>query len=257
MNKRVYEFFRKVILLLIILFLNSCASAPVPPPPAIPLNYAAPPTPTSVIRIDTAHVVAPGETFWRISKMYDVNIEDIMRANNLSSPQQLEIGQKLTIPKAAPIKPVIPLYPSTKWKYIVIHHSATDEGSSLYFNLAHKKRGFDNGVGYHFVIDNGTRDKINGQIEATPRWIKQMNGAHCKAAEMNYNGIGICLVGNFNIENVGKEQMDSLVYLVKVLKDYYKIPYRNIIGHGGVRGARTDCPGKRFPWAEFKASIKE
>ncbi|MEW5758426.1 MAG: N-acetylmuramoyl-L-alanine amidase [Candidatus Omnitrophota bacterium] len=257
MAKKYFSYYSKFIcILLLVLFLNSCASTPPAPPPQIPQNYVSPPTPAYIIRSNVVHIVAPGETFWRLSKMYDVSIDDIAKTNNLDTSSAIEIGQKLIIPNAAPIKPVIPLYPSTKWRYIIIHHSATDEGSSLYFNIAHKKRGFDNGVGYHFVIDNGTREKIDGQIEATPRWIKQMNGAHCKASEMNYKAIGICLVGNFNIEEVNKEQMDSLVYLVRVLKDYYKIPSRNILGHGQVRAARTDCPGKLFPWTEFKSRIK-
>lgn len=250
-------FIKKIsFLIFLIVFLNSCASTP-PPTVQIPHNYATLPTPTTITRNNITHIVAPGETFWRISKMYDVNIEDIMRANNMSSPSGLEIGQRLVIPQAAPIKPIISLYPSHKWRYIIIHHSATDQGNSLYINIAHKQRGFDGGVGYHFVIDNGTKGKTNGQIEATPRWIKQMNGAHCKASEMNYKGIGICLVGNFNIEEVSKEQMDSLVYLVKVLREYYKIPSRNIMGHGQVRGARTDCPGKKFPWNEFMSRLKD
>ncbi len=46
----------------------------------------------------------------------------------------------------------------------------------------HRKRGFDRGLGYDFVIDNGTNTRVDGQIEASPRWIKQMEGAHCDAA---------------------------------------------------------------------------
>ncbi|MCM8799957.1 MAG: N-acetylmuramoyl-L-alanine amidase, partial [Candidatus Omnitrophica bacterium] len=177
-------------------------------------------------------------------------MEDIMRANNINDPRNLEMGQKLFIPGAAPLRPVIPLYKTDKWKYIIIHHSATDKGNAIsLFNL-HIKRGFQ-GTGYHFIIDNGTEGKLDGQIEATPRWIKQDNGAHCRASGMNYKGIGICLVGDFTNQEPTPKQIDSLVYLVDILRRYYHIPLKNILGHGQVPGARTECPGRSFPWLKF------
>jgi len=135
------------------------------------------------------------------------------------------------------------LFPSKKWKYIIIHHSATDEGSALSFDRAHNLRGFIKGLGYHFVIDNGTKGKIDGQLEVSPRWIKQQDGTHCRASGMNYTGIEICLVGNFNKERVSEKQLDSLIYLVNDLRKYYKISFRNIIGHGNVCGAKNRMPG--------------
>lgn len=201
-------------------------------------------------------MVGPGETLWRISKMYDVSIGDIMKSNELESDSKIVMGQELLIPNAAPIRPVIPLYNNPgKWKYIIIHHSATGEGNAFSFYNMHLRRGFDNGLGYHFVIDNGTSGKSNGQIEISPRWIKQQNGAHCRAANMNEIGIGICLVGNFDREDVSAKQMDSLVYLVNILRKYYKIPKQNIMGHGQVNGAATNCPGARFPWERFLSRI--
>ena len=95
-----------------------------------------------IIRHDTYHLVAPSETLWRISKMYDVKMLDIMKANNLASKEQLERGQRLLIPKAAPLRPVVALYPSTKWKYVIIHHSATDSGDANSLYDLHNRRGF-------------------------------------------------------------------------------------------------------------------
>lgn len=229
--------------------LSSCATAPVRPPIA-PIKGVYPTLPSPVLRQDVFHIVAPGETLWRISKMYDVPIKDISSANNLKT-QTLEKGKRLLVPNAAPVVPVVPLYPSRKWKYIVIHHSATDEGSSLYFDKYHQGRGWE-GIGYHFVIANGTKEKQDGQIEVSPRWLKQKDGSHCRASNMNETAIGICLVGNFNKEYVSSKQLDALVYLVNILREYYKIPLKRIIGHNQVSGARTECPGKNFPWVRFK-----
>ena len=167
--------------------------------------------------------------------------------NRLADNKQVEMGQRLKIPNACPVKPVISLYPSKKWKYIIIHHSATDVGGALQFHKGHTKRGWK-GLGYNFVIDNGTSGKKDGQIETSLRWLKQQDGAHCKASGMNRKAIGICLVGNFSKEQVSQKQLDSLVYLINQLRKYYKIPLKNIMGHGFVPGARTECPGKKFPW---------
>ena len=208
----------------------------------------------NVMREGCFHSVAPGETIWRISQMYDVDIEAIKRVNNVRDVRDIDIGKRLYIPKAAERKNVITLYPSKKWNYIVLHHSATDSGNSEKFNKAHLRRGWK-GVGYHFVVDNGTCGKDNGQIETSPRWTKQSDGAHCKADGMNSKAIGICLVGNFSEDNVSAEQMDSLVYLVDTLKTYYRIPKKNILGHGQVVGAKTECPGTRFPWRKFWTQV--
>lgn len=246
-----------IIFIISAFLLTSCRTAPVR---TVSTTYYTPPTVDYDLRLapgamsgqNLFHVVAPGETVWRLGKMYNVKPEDIMRANNLNTPQELEIGQRIVIPGAGTQvpRPVITLYPSSKWKYIIIHHSATDEGSAIDINKAHNVRGFK-GLGYHFVIDNGSGGKSEGQIEMSPRWIKQQDGAHCIASGMNHRGIGICLVGNFSQDALSDRQLDSLVYLVEKLKEYYKISDRNIMGHGQVYGAHTECPGKLFPWRKF------
>ena len=256
MNYLIFKKIKILITIFVLFSLSSCTSLPSTrpmPPPAVPKPI---PTPVVIPRQTIGHVVAPGETLWRISKTYDVSIEDIMRANNLGANTTLEMGQCLTIPNAKPATPVISLYPSQKWKYIIIHHSATDVGSALTFNDWHKRRGFIHGLGYHFVVDNGSSGKADGYIEVSPRWLKQQNGAHCKASGMNYKGIGICLVGNYSKGYLSENQFEALVYLVNLLRDYYKIPLKNILGHGQVSGANTQCPGKLFPWTKFIRALK-
>lgn len=239
-------------LLILAMLLSSCATPvrtmPLSPQPVTPGlgQPLLPPMP----RQDVVHVVAPGETLWRIGKMYDVPARDIAQMNGLSLNPVLQKGDRIHVPGAAPVQPVISLYPSQRWTHIIVHHSATDEGDSLLFDKAHLHKGWD-GVGYHFIIDNGTKGRADGQIEVSPRWLKQIPGAHCKADGMNERAIGICLVGNFNHDRPSARQMDALVDLVKKLKRHYRIPFSSIKGHGQVRGAKTDCPGKKFPWNSF------
>ena len=204
---------------------------------------------------DVWHVVGPSETLWRVSKTYGIDMKTIMAANHIANPQQIKKGQRLLIPRTQGAKPLIPLYPNRRWTHIVIHHTATESGNAFAIDELHQKRGFWNGLGYHFLIDNGTGGTEDGQIEVGPRWIKQMVGAHANANGMNEHGIGISLVGNFSETYVSEKELQSLVFLVKTLQNYYKIPDSNVIRHRDVPSKHTECPGNHFPWARFKALL--
>ena len=213
------------------------------------------PTPTSSGVRDLYHEVGPYDSLWRISNTYGVEMETIMRVNGLKDPNKLEKGQKLLIPGTRGPRPNIPLFMTTRWTHIVVHHTATDEGSSYSIDQLHRKRGWDNGMGYDFLIDNGTRGKTLGQIEVGPRWLKQMDGAHVKEGNWNKKSIGIAVVGNYSENALPEPMLESLVLLVATLKNFYRIPDQNIVGHRNVPGAATECPGKIFPWREFKRRI--
>lgn len=144
-----------------------------------------------------------------------------------------------------------------EWKYIIIHHSATNRGSAKLFEKYHKSRGMKNGLAYHFVIDNGTCGKRDGQLEIGNRWKKQLPGGHCRQEWINKVGIGICLVGNFNKRPPTNKQMRTLMNLVDELRKRYNIPVENITGHGKVKGEKTECPGRKFPWRDFYSALKK
>ena len=126
------------------------------------------------------------------------------------------------------------------WAVIVVHHSASREGGAVRFDGWHKARGWD-GVGYDFVIGNGT-DTADGAIETTFRWKEQRDGAHAKG--WNDLGIGICLVGNFEDSEPTPKQMESLVRLVRHLRRRFHVPPERIVPHGSVNP--TQCPGKHL-----------
>ena len=133
------------------------------------------------------------------------------------------------------------------WKVIVVHHSATERGGAVLFDKMHKDKGWD-GVGYDFVIGNGS-DTKDGEIEVTPRWTGQTDGAHVKG--WNDVAIGICLVGNFETADPTPKQMEALVRLVRHLRRRFHVPPERVVGHGKL-GA-TLCPGKRLPMADVVA----
>jgi hypothetical protein len=138
----------------------------------------------------------------------------------------------------------IPKAKANHWRWIVIHHSATPSGGAAAFDKMHRAKGWDE-LGYHFVIGNGT-DTRDGQIEVGSRWPKQKWGAHAKTADNRYNnyGIGICLVGNFDIDRPTAAQMKSLAKLVAFLMQTYHITPDRVIGHRDTKP--TDCPGRNM-----------
>jgi len=137
------------------------------------------------------------------------------------------------------------------WKYVVIHHSATDVGDMASFDRGHKQRGWL-GVGYHFVIGNGSYSN-DGEIEVTFRWKRQIHGAHAGVKEYNEHGIGICLVGNFNKSRPSRKQLQSLIALTAYLQGRCGIPMARILGHRDVKS--TDCPGRLFPMTQVKETL--
>ncbi len=147
--------------------------------------------------------------------------------------------------------------PVRNWEYIVIHHSATSVGSAETFAANHRARGMVNGLAYHFVIDNGTSGLPDGHIETGSRWLQQLYGGHCRQQDINERGIGVCLVGNFTDRHPTEKQLDSLVLLVRGLQEQFSIPDDNVLGHGEVVGEYSECPGRDFPWAEFRRRLKE
>ncbi|MCL5058909.1 MAG: L,D-transpeptidase family protein [Actinobacteria bacterium] len=44
------------------------------------------------------HVVQPGDTLWKISILYGVPVEQLIRANKIADPTLLEVGQVIIIP---------------------------------------------------------------------------------------------------------------------------------------------------------------
>ncbi len=150
-----------------------------------------------------------------------------------------------------------PSYLEKQWTAIVIHHSGTTNGNSAIFDEWHRQGNHWEGVGYDFVIGNGT-DSVDGEVEVTFRWHKQQTGAHCKTPDnwANEDAVGICLVGNFNNTIPTSRQMQSLVKLIGFLQNRYGIPQSRIYGHKNTPGARaTDCPGRNFPMAKLKSML--
>ncbi|MGV3533988.1 MAG: peptidoglycan recognition family protein [Chthoniobacteraceae bacterium] len=148
-----------------------------------------------------------------------------------------------------------------RWRYIVIHNSATRQGSAKAFEYYHKRvRKMPNGLAYHFVIGNGTSTG-DGEIEIGNRWKRQINGGHVHSDYLNNIALGICFVGDFNRDKPTARQIAACEELVRYLRQRVgKIDRKWAIvkSHRAINPPRwpTDCPGDKFPYRWLDAKFQ-
>ena len=242
-----------------------CARAPIRQSGMPPSSQA-----SLIVRVPApliTHRVEHGQTLYRIAKKYRVDVGELMRANAIQDPALLKTGQVLMIPGTAVISEPAPLRfegagmsfeevrrlvgpkcISSDWRTITLHHSATSKGSAKLFHRDHLRRGMG-GLFYHFVIGNGSYTG-DGLIEKGWRWKKQIK------ANRPYD-IQICLVGNFSQTEVSAAQLESVINLVRVLREQYGISLNNIRRHDDIKGKNTECPGKFFPFQRILSEVSK
>ena len=210
----------------------------------------------------STYIVQHGDTLGGIAMRHGTTISAIKHANNLSS-DLVRIGQKLqvsSIPSSASPDLLANVRAATakinvrrdNWKRIVVHHSAIKYGNAKKYDAAHRQRGMQNGLAYHFLIGNGI-DSGDGEIEIGPRWKKQLLGGHVRSYNINLTAIGICLVGNFEQTHPSKKQLDAFTQLMDWLQRDVLKKKTHFAGHKELKGEQTVCPGKNFPLATMHA----
>lgn len=114
---------------------------------------------------------------------------------------------------------------------ITVHHSASLNGEPEAYARHHVYNNGWPGIGYHYVI------QPDGKIYQ----VNELDSVSYHNGYNNTNAIGICLTGNFNIEDPKKAQLVSLRKLIRNLK--IKIPsIKYVVGHKQVTS--TSCPGQ-------------
>lgn len=207
------------------------------------------------------HIVQPGDTLSGIGIQYGVTVAQIKKDNSLRS-DVIRIGQKLAISSSnvsgsdylATVRATTAKIKVRRenWKRIVVHHSAIKHGNARIYDAAHRRRGMQNGLAYHFLIGNGI-DSGDGEIEIGPRWRKQLLGGHVKNYHVNLTAIGICLVGNFETSHPSRRQLEAFTQLMDWLRGSILPKAHHFAGHRELKGERTICPGKHFPLAAMHA----
>lgn len=144
------------------------------------------------------------------------------------------------------------------WRYVIVHHSATRDGSVLAdteairrYHMTPESEGGPRGgpwldIGYHFVCE-----LVDSEYVVVPGRSLGIPGSHARG--YNDVAIGVCLVGNFTAAEPPREQLAVAARLVAGLADAHAVPEGNILPHRAV--GETSCPGDAFPWAEFLAMV--
>ena len=119
---------------------------------------------------------------------------------------------------------------------IILHHSASSTATAEQIHSWHLGNGWE-GAGYHFLV------RKNGLIYR----LRPENKIGAHASGSNYNSIGICFEGNFEVEEMSDVQVQSGKELVAYLKNKYHI--NKVQGHRDVNS--TSCPGRNFKFNEI------
>lgn len=223
--------------------------------------------PTGRTEPDRVVVVKKNDTLTLIARVNGVEVRDLANANGISLKDHIYPGQRLKVPSGPVAAPVPDLAASVqraidrapvrkgRWKYIVVHHSATAMGSAKGMDAYHRnKRHMENGLAYHFVIGNG-RGMKDGEVFVGKRWSKQLQGGHLSKESLNQVSIGICLVGNFNNSAPTRKQIDSLEALLDALMRRCAVKVSAIQTHKQIQPKHTECPGRRFNLKAVKRQL--
>ncbi len=144
-------------------------------------------------------------------------------------------------------------FPPPKWvgttnfdlrkpNFVIIHHTAQNscEQTLRTFTLERTK------VSAHYVIckDGTVHHMLNDYLRAWHGGVAKWGNN----TDINSSSIGI-EIDNNGFEPFEPKQIQSLLNLLTILKNKYKIPTANFIGHGDIAPTRKNDPNIQFPWS--------
>lgn len=131
-----------------------------------------------------------------------------------------------------------------KPNYVIIHHTAQDSVQQTLktFTLPRTQ------VSAHYVIgdDGEIYQMLNDYFRAWHGGV----GKWGNNTDLNSSSIGIELDNNGE-EEFSYAQINSLIDLLKNLKEKYNIPAENFIGHSDIAPTRKVDPNAMFPWKKL------
>ena len=136
---------------------------------------------------------------------------------------------------------------------IVIHHTAGKDNKYIkdYNQILndHLDRGWRD-IGYNYVIEY-----VTGKVKIHRGRKLDIPGAHCPQHNMNKEGIGIAIVGNFERHAPDIFLIQELACLCSQLCLDHDIPPGKIRSHKEFKP--TLCPGKHMPMDYIRQLVKD
>lgn len=129
--------------------------------------------------------------------------------------------------------------------YVIIHHTANNSCEATLQEFT--TPGGREASAHYVICKDGTvhhmlNDLLRSHHAGDSKWGNN--------TDINSSSIGIELVNN-GYQPYTEEQLNSLYILLDRLKNAYKIPAPNFIGHGDVAPSRKADPSSKFPWKEM------
>jgi len=140
---------------------------------------------------------------------------------------------------------------SKQIKFLIFHYTGMKKESEAIKRLTN----IQSEVSSHYLI------KKNGDIvvmvpDLYVAWhAGQSFWKTFKSLNRNSIGIEISNPGHEHFyTNFSKNQIQSIIYLSKLLMKKYKIKSYNVLGHSDIAPLRKKDPGEKFPWKNFAKS---
>lgn len=112
-------------------------------------------------------------------------------------------------------------------------------------------------IGYNLGIEN-----VNGTLTVLPGRPIGAIGAH--ALGFNARSVGICLVGNYDIDPPSEDRLALLASTCRQIQFEFGIPRDQVIGHRETYGKlnppkpiQKTCPGSQFDLEKFRARLRD
>lgn len=134
-----------------------------------------------------------------------------------------------------------PNFDERRPNFVIIHHTSNDGSERALSTLTDPLRR----VSAHYLIarDGTIYYLVDELVRAWHAGESYWGGNR----DLNSTSIGIELDNNGE-ESFAETQVESLLVLLADLKERYKIPMANFLGHGDVAPRRKNDPSARFPW---------
>ena len=128
-----------------------------------------------------------------------------------------------------------------KPNFVIIHHTAQNGCPETLHTFTIQQ----SQVSAHYVIckDGTVHHMLNDYLRAWQAGLSKWGNN----TDINSSSIGIELDNN-GFEDFSDSQIGSLLNLLDTLKNKYRIPQENFIGHGDIAPGRKVDPNWRFPW---------
>lgn len=138
---------------------------------------------------------------------------------------------------------------------IIVHHSLTEDSWTVSWGAIRRFHTETRGwldIGYHAGVElvKSGRELYYEGIFGRP-W--DMQGAHTLGE--NYNSLGICCIGNFDIREPPQGQLKIAAKIIKLWMDLYAIGIDDVYGHRDFASYKS-CPGEKFDMGKLKDIIR-